>query len=394
MMRILLVSNPHSIHTANWVDGLQQNGVEVDVLFVSDWAKPSKRSTSNLGVEPLLLDLPSITSLLFSSLRGLGIANIFRDLRYRTKLHQSLTYLGKLINEITLENEYDLIHAHGLADSALLAKASRFYPYTASAWGSDIYIQPDEYRYIGRLIRQAIRSAAFVHVESHVSEARVRSLAADSEIEMFVSTWGVDTSLFQPRSSTDDVESHAKPIRSILSLRALEPLYRIEQILHSFAVLAKEYEDIELVVCSDGSLRSSLVSLADSLGILNRTRFPGYVDEKKKKQLLADAYLYVQCPESDGVALTMMEAMSSGLPVISTDVGETSVLVDDGVNGILVNGDLPNSLTSALRLLLEDPNLRDSMGIESRRIVVNKHSRKGFFERFVATAEAHLKQIS
>ncbi|MCK4566363.1 MAG: glycosyltransferase family 4 protein, partial [Candidatus Thorarchaeota archaeon] len=89
--------------------------------------------------------------------------------------------------------------------------------------------------------------------------------------------------------------------------------------------------------------------------------------------------IYVQFPESDGVSITAMEAMSSGLPIISSDVGDVPTLVKDGENGFLVDPNSTDALTQAIRKLLQNTQLQEKMGKESRDEAVTNHDRTKFF---------------
>ncbi|MFX1484414.1 MAG: glycosyltransferase, partial [Promethearchaeota archaeon] len=109
--------------------------------------------------------------------------------------------------------------------------------------------------------------------------------------------------------------------------------------------------------------------------------------------LLSNAELYVQFPKSDGVAISAMEAMSSGLPIISSDVGETSVLVIDGENGILVAEDSSSALAGAILKVVENPDLRKEMATNSRQLAVKNHDRYRFIELFIEKIKEVIQSI-
>ncbi len=394
-IRILLISHPHSVHTENWVEGLSNNGVEVDVLYVRDWIPQGTNARPRADIDCTLLDVPRKLPLLKHSLFHGGVRKMLRDILNRTRLHQSLDLLGKQVSDIVKTQCYDLIHAHGIATSALLADASNFTPYTVSAWGSDIYIMPSKYPYIQRLMARALAHAALVHVESTVSANRILEIAPRVKDRLYISTWGVDTDFFVPQSlSTEEKEKVGIPKgRVILSFRALLPLYRVDIIVRAFAALLETVQDAVLVIGSDGLQRDALEKLSKNLGIEEKVIFTGYVDQGKKRALFSSAYLYVQFPESDGVALSMMEAMSSALPVVSSDVGETSVLIKDGYNGFLVRDSTPEGLSKAMKRILDDHELRNTMGMHSRELAIEDHSRTEFFRSFVEAVKHAVEKL-
>ncbi len=151
--------------------------------------------------------------------------------------------------------------------------------------------------------------------------------------------------------------------------------------------MSEEIQDAVLVVASDGSQSEDLARLAEKLGIADRTGFTGYIEDDDKRALMANSYLYVQFPMSDGVTRSMMEAMSSGLPLVSSNVGETPVLVENERNGLLVEGSTPKSLAEALLPLLKNTELRNDMSRESREMAMKEHERSQFFRKFMSTVQ-------
>jgi len=151
--------------------------------------------------------------------------------------------------------------------------------------------------------------------------------------------------------------------------------------------VSEEIQDAVLVVASDGSQCEDLARLAEKLEIADRTGFTGYIEDDDKRALMANSYLYVQFPMSDGVARSMMEAMSSGLPLVSSNVGETPVLVENERNGFLGEGSTPKSLAESLLRLLKNTELRNDMSRESREMAMKEHERSQFFRKFMSTVQ-------
>ncbi len=390
LKKMLLVSNPYSIHTYNWVRDLKEQGVKADVLYVDEWINRPVSFDMDYDVEVHLLSVPSLGKLVTSNLARLKFHDILRDIYHHTRIRMTLNTIGPQIREIFNNGGYEHLHGHGVATSALLVHSSGIQPYSISAWGSDIYILPDKFPYLRPLVRDAINGAAFVHVESEISAERVTELAEQTGVPFFVSTWGVDTDFYSP------VHDHLETLRKFgldecqyfASFRALEPLYRIEYILKAFAVVNKSASIRTcLVIGSSGSQKPYLQQLAKELDIEDSVIFTGFVSDKEKRDLLRGAYAYVQFPKSDGVAITVMEAMAVGTPVISSRVGETRVLVKDGVNGMLVPSDSWEDIVHAMETLLNDTDRRTQMSLQARTIAVKYHDRRKFLKNFIKQCE-------
>ena len=389
-MKLILISDPSSIHTRNWIDGLEKNDIDVEIVFISSWVLKKGELLESTRRKTTLIEVPSFSGLAGSSFSSRLLGDMLKDLKNRTRMHQTIRFVGERIKEIANQRNIDMIHAHGLASSILLAYSSGVKPYSASAWGSDIYIMPDRYPYLKPIMAKAISDAAFIHVESEISANRVRNLSGSSYDKLLVSTWGVDTETYRPGLSASSLPLGI-PQRYILSFRSLEPLYRVDIIIKAFAILAQKIEGVGLVVGGDGSARENLENLSKNLGIEDRVTFTGFIEADEKRELFSNALLYAQCPESDGVSLAMMEAMSSGLPLVSSDVGETSVLIQTEENGFLVHDPSPENLANAMFQILNDDTMRIEMGQMSRTVALDKHNRTKFFQTYVKSVKSVLK---
>src|SRR5660397_251 len=80
-----------------------------------------------------------------------------------------------------------------------------------------------------------------------------------------------------------------------------------------------------------------------------------------------DLFLLTSVPRSEGVSTTVLEAMATGIPVISTDVGALSEVVVDGVTGRVVTPLDDRAMVEAVAALLDDAEARAHMGAEARR---------------------------
>jgi glycosyltransferase involved in cell wall biosynthesis len=94
-------------------------------------------------------------------------------------------------------------------------------------------------------------------------------------------------------------------------------------------------------------------------------RFEGWIGSERKQQLLAESDLYILPSYNEGLPLSILEAMSYHLPVISTPVGGTAEVVIDGVNGYLVQPGDKKAIYERLNAFVEQPELAGVMGDES-----------------------------
>jgi glycosyltransferase involved in cell wall biosynthesis len=110
----------------------------------------------------------------------------------------------------------------------------------------------------------------------------------------------------------------------------------------------------------DGPERGRLLQLAEQLGIRAHVRFWGF--RGKIQQILACCDLFVNSSTTEGISVSILEAMSMGLPVVATAVGGTPSIVKSGGNGLLVAPGRPDQMANAMLWLLQDCELRYRMG--------------------------------
>jgi glycosyltransferase involved in cell wall biosynthesis len=127
---------------------------------------------------------------------------------------------------------------------------------------------------------------------------------------------------------------------------------------------AAEVDGSVLVLAGDGDLRRGLVALAAALGVAERVKLLGYVDDMGDWYAAFDAFLLTSLNE--GTPVVAIEAQAAGVPVVATDAGGTRTVVADGETGFVVPvGDVA-ALADRLRRLRDDPELRSRLGARGR----------------------------
>lgn len=148
-----------------------------------------------------------------------------------------------------------------------------------------------------------------------------------------------------PRAITVARLSHVKD-----PLTLLQAVDRVRQAERGF----------RLDLVGDGPLRGDVERLVDHLGLTHTVRLHGARDQVH--DMLREAALFVLSSASEGISLTLLEAMASGLPIVATRVGGNAEVVADGRTGILVPARSPDALAEAILRLLRDPDRRREMG--------------------------------
>ncbi|NQT22672.1 MAG: glycosyltransferase [Candidatus Omnitrophica bacterium] len=109
----------------------------------------------------------------------------------------------------------------------------------------------------------------------------------------------------------------------------------------------------KLLIIGDGALKNELVRYANMIGIIRNTLFLGLREDIP--ELLSVLDVFALTSFSEGISLVLLEAMASGKPIVATDVGGNSELIENGINGFLVSsGDVEAVAASILKILNDD----------------------------------------
>ncbi|MFI2281539.1 glycosyltransferase family 4 protein [Nocardia beijingensis] len=155
------------------------------------------------------------------------------------------------------------------------------------------------------------------------------------------------------------------PAPTVVVLSRLVPHKQIEDALAAVALLRDRVPGLRLDVIGDGWWADNLRDNARELGIADAVTFHGHVDERRKHELLARAWVHVLPSRKEGWGLAVIEAAQHGVPTVGyrSSRGLTDSIVD-GATGILV--DDVTQLADAVGDLLDDPGARTVMGEKAR----------------------------
>ncbi len=143
--------------------------------------------------------------------------------------------------------------------------------------------------------------------------------------------------------------------------RNLEAIYGIDVALRAFAQVRGQYPRARLSVAGSGPLAPALRRLADELGLAEAVRFTGRLDPEQVAELYRDADLMLNPSNVDNMPNAILEALASGVPVVSTRVGGIPWLVEHERTALLVPaGDVAAMAQAAVRVL-DDAALRERL---------------------------------
>lgn len=163
--------------------------------------------------------------------------------------------------------------------------------------------------------------------------------------------------------------SSEKPLKIIFTARMLREK-GVEDLIKAAELLRHDYEgEIEFLLCGGLSSNPSALTSEDMQELTDGSYIKWLGHRKDISELLRQSG--IMCYPSfyrEGVPKSLIEALATGLPIVTTDSVGCRDTVKDGENGILVPTHNPAAIADALKTLIENPVLRRKMGKESRRI--------------------------
>jgi glycosyltransferase involved in cell wall biosynthesis len=176
----------------------------------------------------------------------------------------------------------------------------------------------------------------------------------------------VDTNLFSPGP-----ESHPS---TILSVGNLIPIKDHDLLLRAFAQVSATLHECRLEIIGDGPERERLVNLANELGVTDRVSFTGRLSREAVAEAMRRCTIFALPSSYEGLGCVYLEAMASAKPAIGCVGQGIDEIIESGKNGMLVSPRSLEELSSVLRTLLSNTDLRMRMGSAARTTILQKHT--------------------
>lgn len=262
------------------------------------------------------------------------------------------------------------VHAHYAthpALSALIIHRLTGIPFSFTVHAHDLFCDR-------RMLSQKLFAASFaVAISEYNREVLVRECGRHLRDKVHVIHCGADTTYFMPAP----LARPAGPLR-ILCIARLSEMKGHCYVVEACRLLRERGVAFCCDLIGEGELREQIVAQIAAAGVQDAFTFHGPQPRGVVRQMLRHAHVKVlACTpardgQTDGIPVSLMEAMACGVPVVSTVLSGIPELVEDGSSGILVKPRDSNALADALEQLARDPGLRARMGAAGRDKVLHQ----------------------
>lgn len=187
---------------------------------------------------------------------------------------------------------------------------------------------------------------------------------------------GVDTEIYQHAEYTEERKIQVLGVGGLLvgTVGRLDPVKNHLMLIDAFYQYRKNHpgKDVHLVIVGDGPARKDIENRIAQYGLGDDVILTGARNDIPEIMSVLD--LYIQSSIAEGVPMTILEAMSSGLPVLSTSVGGIPEIIDHGSTGYLVESESTDAMQQAISYLLDNPDRLRLIGQNARKKIVENFS--------------------
>lgn len=306
----------------------------------------------------------------------------------------ALAVADKIV-EVAEAHNLDLVHAHYAvphATSAYLAKqvlGARGLKVVTTLHGTDVTGVGVEAS-IRRINRFSVMASDGLTVPSaYLRQVAQRTLDLPPECHLEVIPNFVDTERFraaerQDRSVWQALIPESQPAlglneRVLVHVSNFRPVKRVPKVIEVFARVAQQCA-ARLILVGDGPQRTEVEQRIEAFGLEDRVCVLGATSDFA--DYLRHADLFLLASETESFGLAALEALSSGVPVVATDVGGLPSVVTQGLTGCLTPVDDLTAMSDAVVRLLRDEAMRTQMSARARKDVLKRFARSPALDKY------------
>lgn len=250
----------------------------------------------------------------------------------------------KALRKWTRIHHPDVIHSHSLSPRMVATLSMTGLPHMTTVHAAYLYFHQRGTRSAIKRGLECIAASRLTGPCVCVSEDVVRSLPCKAMTSRAVVILnGID--LHRTRvAATESLDLEGDPL--LVAVGRLDWEKGFDRLIAAIAEARSRFPHIRLVICGDGVQRESLEAQVQSLGLSEAVVFTGHVANPSPYFRLADAFISGSVQE--GFALTAVEAMALGRPVIATPAAGVGSILRDGETAILADGFQSRQIAQAI----------------------------------------------
>jgi glycosyltransferase involved in cell wall biosynthesis len=298
-------------------------------------------------------------------------------------------YLPRLTFEfrhLTERIRPDLVHAGPIQTCGFIAAVSGFHPLLTMSWGFDLLQDADRNAGWRWVTRFTLRHSTFFTSDAEVTRQKAVGFGMRPE-RTSVFPWGVDLERFTPGKPSRRPQEFV-----LICNRSWEPRYGVDILAHAFVRLARERQDIRLLLIGTGSQAATIRQILENGGVAEQVTFTGQVPQFEQPGFYQRADMYISPSHVDGSSVSLMEALSCGLPCLVSDIPANREWILEGINGWLFPDGDAEALAAKIGAVLERRNSLIKIRRAARCTAEEKADWRNNFSKLLDTYRQTVRQ--
>jgi L-malate glycosyltransferase len=348
-MKICYLANSRSIHTQRWALHFSSRGHDVTVI----------------SFDP-------------AAIEGVRVISVRRVILQR---HMNILLNLIKVRDLVREINPDILHAHYVTSYGFAGAFAGKHPYVATAWGTDVLIEPEKSLMYRHIVRFALRRADLVtSMAPHMTERLIRRDYVKTD-HIVTLPFGVDTGVFNLHRRS---RQHGNQAGIVVSTRRPDYGMNVDDFVRVIPVVLKVFKNVRFIATGDGPLRQNMEQLADNLGVADHIEFRGEISHQEMPALLGQADVFISTSPSDGNNISLNEAMACGTFPIVTDIPANRAWIQPGRNGLVYSCGNVDQLADRIIEAIGNPDWREDIMAENWEIVRTRASWSNSMEEMTA----------
>jgi len=281
----------------------------------------------------------------------------------RIEVIEWLVKAGFYYRMLLRKNDYDLAHAFfGFPTGWLCYRNADRLPYIISLRGSDVpgrnaRLQLD-YKILAPVFRAIWKNASAMVACSEGLKERAMLFMPSVPIDVIPN--GVELDRFSPIETAEKSEA-----LRLLTVGRLSVTKRIEMLIDAVEILHRTACKVRLTVVGGGKMEQQFRKIVAEKELSDVIKMTGRMDSKRMPELYRRNDIFISASMQEGMSNAMLEAMSSGLPIVTTRCEGLAELIDG--NGLIVEHDNIEEIAKAVKRLADNPELYKQMSTAARK---------------------------
>ncbi len=264
-------------------------------------------------------------------------------------------------------NDYAFAHAFfGFPTGWLCYRTTNKLPYIISLRGSDVPGKHArlkiDYKILGPIFKLIWKNAVALVACSEGLKNRALSFLPSVSIDVIPN--GVDLEQFYPAETNEKPET-----LKLLTVGRLSVTKRVEILIDVADILYRQGCKLHLTIVGGGKLENNLRNIVLQKKLGNIVEIIGRIESKEMPQLYRQNHIFISATLQEGMSNAMLEAMASGLPIVTTICEGVRELITD--NGIVVEQANAESIATAVKSIANNEKLYNKMCFETRKQAEN-----------------------